>query len=71
MTDNDMIKIPDLTSIVIHSRFIQRGLAREIISKRGDYKALYKISLDHNLTLQAVGYISRLDLREIEIARAN
>ena len=71
MSDNDMIKIPDLNSTVIHSRVIRRGLAREIINNRGDYKALYNISLMQQLTLQTVGYISRLDIREIEIARAN
>lgn len=71
MSDNDIIRIPDLRSTVIHSITIRRGLAREIISKRGDYKALYNISLNQQLTLQTVGYISRLDVREIEIARAN
>lgn len=71
MSDNDIIRIPDLRSTVIYSITIRRGLAREIISKHGDYKALYNISLNNKLTLQAVGYISRLDLREIEIARAN
>lgn len=71
MPDNDIIRIPDLRSDVIHSIVIQRGLARNIISKHGNPKALYDIAVKERLNLQAVGYISRLDLREIEIARAN
>lgn len=70
MSDNDNIRIPDLTSFVIHSITIRRGLAKEIIAKRKDHQALYYISYNHGISLQAVGYLSRCSLEEIERASA-
>lgn len=70
MPDNDNIRIPDLTSFVIHSITIRRGLAKEIIAKRNDHQALYYISYNHGISLQAVGYLSRCSLEEIERASA-
>lgn len=70
MPDNDNIRIPNLTSFVIHSITIRRGLAKEIIAKRNDHQALYYISYNHGISLQAVGYLSRCSLEEIERASA-
>ena len=70
MPDNDIIKIPDLNSFVIHSIIVRRGLAKEIIDKREDHQALYNISCKQGLSLQAVGYLSRCRLKEIEDASA-
>lgn len=70
MSDNDNIRIPDLTSFVIHSITIRRGLAKEIIAKREDHQALYYISYNHGISLQAVGYLSRCRIEEIEEASA-
>lgn len=70
MSDNDNIRIPDLTSFIIHSITIRRGLAKEIISKRKDHQALYDISYNQRIFLQMVGYLSRCTLEEIERASA-
>lgn len=70
MPDNDNIRIPDLTSFVIHSITIRRGLAKEIIAKRKDHQALYYISYNQGISLQAVGYLSRCRIEEIEGASA-
>lgn len=70
MSDNDNIRISDLTSFVTHSITIRRGLAKEIIAKREDHQALYDISYNHGISLQAVGYLSRCRIEEIEEASA-
>ena len=70
MSDNDNIRIPDLTSSVISSITIRRGLAKEIIARREDHQALYDISYNQGISLQAVGYLSRCRLEEIEEASA-
>ncbi len=70
MSDNDNIRIPDLTSFVISNITIRRGLAKEIIAKREDHHALYYISYNHGISLQAVGYLSRCRIEEIEEASA-
>ena len=70
MSDNDNIRIPDLTSFVIHSIIVRRGIAKDIIAKRKDHQALYDISYNERLSLQAVGYLSRCTLEEIERASA-
>ena len=70
MSDNDNIRIPNLTSFVIHSITIRRGLANEIIANREDHHALYDTSYNQGISLQAVGYLSRCSLEEIERASA-
>jgi 2'-5' RNA ligase len=70
MSDLDTIRIPSFTSFAIKNIVISRGLAKEIVHKRNDHQALYNISLNNHLTLQAVGYISRCDLKEIQEAPA-
>lgn len=70
MSENDNIRIPDLTSSVISSITTRRGLAKEIIAKREDHQALYDISYNHGISLQAVGYLSRCRIEEIEGASA-
>lgn len=70
MSDTDIIKIPSFTSFAINNIVISRGLAKEIINKRNVHQALYAISLNNRITLQAVGYISRCRLQEIEEASA-
>lgn len=70
MSDSDTIRIPSFTSFAISNIVISRGLAKEIINKRNDHQALYAISLNNRITLQAVGYISRCRLEGIEEAPA-
>jgi len=70
MSDSDTIKIPSFTSFAIRNIVISRGLAKEIIHKRNDHQALHNISLNNRLTLQAVNYISRCDLKRIQEAPA-
>lgn len=70
MSDTDIIQIPSFTSFAINNTIIPRGVAKEIITKRDDHQALYNISLTKRISLQAVGYISRCSLKEIEEASA-
>ena len=70
MSDNDNIRIPDLTPFVIHSITIRRGLAKEIIAKREDNQALYDISYNQRISFQAAGYLSRCTPEETERASA-
>ena len=70
MSDIDTIHIPSFTSFAINNIYILRGVAKEIITKRSDHQALYNLSLTHRISLQAVGYISRCNLRSIEEAPA-
>lgn len=70
MSDLDTIRIPSFTSFAIRNIAISRGLAKEIIHKRNDHQALYNISLTHRITLQAVGYVSRCRIKDIEEAPA-
>ena len=70
MSDTDIIRILSFTSFTIKNIVISRGLAKEIINKRNDHQALYAISLNNRITLQAVDYISRCRLQEIEEASA-
>ena len=70
MSDLDTIRIPSFTSFTIKNIIIPRGVAKEIITKRDDHQALYTISLIQRLSLQAVGYISRCRLKDIEEASA-
>lgn len=70
MLDTDTIRIPSITSFTFKNIILRRGLAKEIVAKRNDHQALYNISLTHRLTLQAVGYISRCRLKDIEEAPA-
>lgn len=70
MSDTDIIKIPSFTSFALKNIVVPRGIAKEIIIKRNDHKALYNISYTHNLSLQAVGYIFRCRLKDIEEASA-
>ena len=70
MSDTDIIKIPSITSFAFKNIVILRSVAKEIITKRDDHQALYNISLTQRLSLQAVGYISRCSLKEIEEAQA-
>jgi hypothetical protein len=70
MSDLDIIRIPNLTSFIIKNIVVPRGVAKEIIAKRGDHQALYNISLTKRISLQSVGYISRCRLKDIEEASA-
>jgi hypothetical protein len=70
MLDTDTIRIPSVTSFTFKNTILRRGLAKEIIAKRNDHRALYNISLTHHISLQAVGYISRCRLKDIEKAPA-
>lgn len=70
MSDTDIIKIPNFTSFAIKNIVVPRGVAKEIITKRDDHQALYNLSLTQRISLQAVGYVSRCRLQEIEEASA-
>lgn len=70
MLDTDTIRIPNITSFTFKNTILRRGLAKEIIAKRNDNQALYDLSLTNRISLQAVGYISRCRLKDIEEAPA-
>jgi hypothetical protein len=70
MSDTDIIKIPSITSFAFKNIVILRGVAKEIITLSNDHQALYNLSLTHRISLQAVGYISRCRIKEIEEASA-
>lgn len=70
MSDSDIIKIPSVNSFILKNITLSRGVAKEIIHNSNDLHALYNISLTQRVSLQAVGYISRCTLKEIEEATA-
>ncbi|WP_082061061.1 hypothetical protein [Pseudomonas sp. MRSN 12121] len=67
-SDEDFILVPNL---IPNTRFfrpiaIKRGIAKELVAAKGDSQAVYKLSLQHRVPLQAASYISNLKLAEIE-----
>ncbi|RMS87171.1 hypothetical protein ALP59_102615 [Pseudomonas savastanoi] len=67
-SDDDYINTPDLeyrTKRLIPIT-IKRGLAKQLIAAKGNTKAIYALSLQYRLSSQAAGYISNLQLKDIE-----
>ncbi|AYL15925.1 hypothetical protein D9N00_16350 [Pseudomonas syringae pv. actinidiae] len=67
-SDDDYINIPDLeyrTKRLIPIT-IKRRLAKQLIAAKGNTKAIYALSLQYRLSSQAAGYISNLQLKDIE-----
>ncbi|KPY00696.1 hypothetical protein ALO63_102619 [Pseudomonas amygdali pv. mori] len=67
-SDDDYINIPDLeyrTKRLIPIT-IKRELAKQLIAAKGNTKAIYAPSLQYRLSSQAAGYISNLQLKDIE-----
>ncbi|AVB20512.1 hypothetical protein GE543_17190 [Pseudomonas sp. SZ57] len=67
-SDDDYINIPDLEYRTKHliPTTIKRGLAKELIAAKGNTKAISALSLQYRLSSQAAGYISNLQLKDIE-----
>lgn len=69
-TDNDNILIPSFAPNTrrIKPLAIRRGLAKEILAAKNNTRAMYNLSLNNRISLQAVHYISRLPPSYIEQA---
>ncbi|SDZ28702.1 MULTISPECIES: hypothetical protein [Pseudomonas] len=67
-SDEDFILVPNL---IPNTRFlrpiaIKRWIAKELVAAKGNSQAIYKLSLQYRVPLQAASYISNLELAEIE-----
>jgi hypothetical protein len=67
-SDEDYILVPDIlpNPPIIKPTVIKRGVAKLLIAAQNNNKAIYALSLQHRIPLQAAAYISRYTLVEIE-----
>lgn len=67
-SDEDFILVPNLTpnTRILKPIAIKRGLAKQLIAAHGNSQAIHALSLKYKVTIQTAGYISRLDLVDIE-----
>jgi hypothetical protein len=68
--DTDTIHIPDMVPVTRYLKLlsVNRGVAKQLVTSKGNSKAIYNLSLQHGISLQAAGYLSRCRLTDIENA---